>query len=719
MRQRLFRFVAMLAPIAVFVSCGRDDGPPDRGKEAMEPKAAANAVAIEPGRVLVERDLSRLLGGNLGLWYEPEQLKQVVESGRMDRWRPGLLRMPGGSWSDELYWNGNGVRTNDILSEGATFDASKRDGAGWRIDYSGYAPQFHIVAGGELSDFHGHIDVRAAHEFIRDRGAETMVTVNAGTGTPEMAAEWVRWANVTNDFHVRYWEIGNELEGDWELGHFLPGGGKMSAEVYVDRYREFAKAMKAVDPSIAVGGPAAANEEAVFAKELIQRGGDLVDFISFHTYPTGSDATAPEAVLAGADSVLETVARIRGQIARHRPDRADKIEIGVTEWHVQVHEDRKTANLLSGLWCAKFVGRMLEAGVDFANIWDLFSTIEEGGHGLFDRDDGMTPRAAYWALTLWSQEMGGTLVKCSVPAESGVTAFATKDGDGNLAVMLINGKEFDPVRLPFTVGGKPAAGEAEAVELSHANYLWNDFTRHAEWSLPPVRKTVAFENGGYFTLPPFSATVVHLSGKAAAGADAVPAGSAIPGILAPASHPANLPLSVWVTLRDEKSGQPFTGKAETAFEVSGPIRLRGKAPLIAGAARRVELTPQGPGKAEIVFRAGSREIRESIDLVNLREREQVVWPFDAGSDLSKLKSSHHLTLNQEVRRNESVAAIDFGGRKPDEKAQTNRVLEFGALPGELDRASVGGVRLSMKASDDLACADPKARLQIVLQSNGN
>ena len=49
-----------------------------------------------------------------------------------------------------------------------------------------------------------------------------MVTVNMGSGTPAVAAEWVRWANQTQGYDVRYWEVGNELNGDWELGHRLP-----------------------------------------------------------------------------------------------------------------------------------------------------------------------------------------------------------------------------------------------------------------------------------------------------------------------------------------------------------------------------------------------------------------------------------------------------------------------------------------------------------------
>jgi len=72
---------------------------------------------------------------------------------------------------------------------------------------------------------------------IRQKNApDAMVTVNAGMGTPEMAAEWVRWANKKMGYNVKYWEIGNELEGSWELGNTRPDGSKMTAKKYAAIY---------------------------------------------------------------------------------------------------------------------------------------------------------------------------------------------------------------------------------------------------------------------------------------------------------------------------------------------------------------------------------------------------------------------------------------------------------------------------------------------------
>jgi spore coat protein CotH len=57
-----------------------------------------------------------------------------------------------------------------------------------------------------------------------------MVTVDYGTGDtigqrdgtgetgPQIAADWVRYANVTHHYNVKYWEIGNEVYGNGTYG---------------------------------------------------------------------------------------------------------------------------------------------------------------------------------------------------------------------------------------------------------------------------------------------------------------------------------------------------------------------------------------------------------------------------------------------------------------------------------------------------------------------
>ncbi len=94
--------------------------------------------------------------------------------------------------------------------------------------------------------------------FCRAVGCEPMICVNAGNGTPEEAGKWVEYCNGSTDtpmgklraenghtepYNVKYWEIGNEIYGHWQVSWTTPDGN-------VDRYRQFSEAMLKADPSI-------------------------------------------------------------------------------------------------------------------------------------------------------------------------------------------------------------------------------------------------------------------------------------------------------------------------------------------------------------------------------------------------------------------------------------------------------------------------------------
>ena len=89
-------------------------------------------------------------------------------------------------------------------------------------------------------------------------GVDPYVTVNAGFGDAHSAAQEVQYLNGAVDtpmgawrarnghpepYHVKYWDIGNEPYGSWQLGH-------TDLKYFVLKHNEFAKAMRAADPSI-------------------------------------------------------------------------------------------------------------------------------------------------------------------------------------------------------------------------------------------------------------------------------------------------------------------------------------------------------------------------------------------------------------------------------------------------------------------------------------
>jgi alpha-N-arabinofuranosidase len=126
--------------------------------------------------------------------------------------------------------------------------------------------------------------------FCRDVSVEPLICVNAGSATPEEAVQWLEYCNGGEDtvygaqrvqnghkepYGVKYWEIGNEIYGPWQIGH-------CSAEEYAHRYLRFAKAMKAADPSIVL--LACGETVTEWNSILLDIAGEYIDYITLHIY---------------------------------------------------------------------------------------------------------------------------------------------------------------------------------------------------------------------------------------------------------------------------------------------------------------------------------------------------------------------------------------------------------------------------------------------------
>src|SRR5262249_25635035 len=82
------------------------------------------------------------------------------------------------------------------------------------------------------------------------QGSQAFITANYGSGTPQEAADWVRYSNVTKGYGFKYWEIGNECYGSWEDDLNTPAH---DPDTYAVRAKDYITQMKAVDPTIKVG----------------------------------------------------------------------------------------------------------------------------------------------------------------------------------------------------------------------------------------------------------------------------------------------------------------------------------------------------------------------------------------------------------------------------------------------------------------------------------
>jgi len=647
--------------------------------------------------------------------------------------KPAFLRIPGGSWSDEYYWNGNGVRTGDHV------DVSRRKDGIYDVDFSGYAPGFRIQGADRRpidDEFHGDVDVRALHEIVKKQGAEAIVTVNAGTGTAELAAEWVRWANLVQGYNVRYWEIGNELEGSWELGHYLPDGSPMTGAVYARRFVEFATAMKAVDPTIKVGGPTAASEKGGFMEDLLRLAGDHVDFVSFHTYPVEKHLDSEQGIFEQAFSLSGAMERFRGLIAKYQPDRKDEIEIAITEWNSKVVEDRDTADLINGLWTCVFVGEMFRSGVSFATQWDLLTVTETGGHGLFHFEqfnfdqpgvsqeeldrlyNAFNPpgfaKSQFWGMYLWSKCMGDQLVASSLEGNDHAYAMVTR-ADDRLSVMVVNVSRDEAARIRINAPGMQWGEKGRATTLSQREYTWNPMTHEPLWSHKPVSRVLPVEKDLELTVPPFSVRVFELPLRDTALEPedrGQPRAQAPLRLLLPESSPVDLPVEGWILVGDGGADVPMLQPAR--ITVKGPAQADREQVRISETAGRFFLMPKGTGRVTVRATAGRTTVEKTLEIVEVKERSEVYWRFE--TDTSEWGGSSSFTVRADdlVRPNQQVAAIELRRAVPKENKDVLLLLE--SMPADLPKDRIGGVVFDFGVSPDLACSDKSVGLGVILQS---
>jgi hypothetical protein len=426
-----------------------------------------------------------------------------------------LLRYPGGSYSDIYHWAD------------------------------------HTAPGGYVAP---NTDFDTFMRGVRRAGAQAMVTANYGTGTAEEAAAWVRHANVTKGYGIKYWEIGNENYGNGHYGTAWEADDhpdKSPAE-YARHVVSYADAMKAVDPTIKIGavlttsanwpdGIVAAGDAGTWNKVVLSTAGPKIDFVILHWYPGALDK---------ASHVPDMIQLTREQIAKYAGPGSERIGIAMTEFNTG-SSSAGTTTQPGALAAADAYATLLANGVFTVDWWNVHNGIgpvtqveghtDYGDFGLLSSatctSDGTvcepplnTPFAPYYALQMTSKfaRPGDQFVRAATDQPK-VTAHAARRPNGDLAVLLIN-TSFDtsyPAALDFS-GFTPASGAATV--LTHTN------------GATSITTSTATENP---TLPPLSMTTIVLRPSSPPtglpGAPGRPTASAVTDKAATISWPAASP----------------------------------------------------------------------------------------------------------------------------------------------------------------------------------
>lgn len=287
--------------------------------------------------------------------------------------------------------------------------------------------------------------------FCRRLGAEPFLVVNCGDGDLREARDWLEYCNgarptepvklrQAHGFHephnVRYWGIGNEVDGPWQIGH-------KTATEYARACAEFAKAMKLVDPTIKLVAAGTSDWTADVVETprlLLQQAGHLIDYLDIHWYiGLGMETLDFPALMATSELLEERLRAMEGIIRimrlNHGLERA--IHLAVCEYNVLKFIDHEQGieaifNLQDMLVIAQNLNAFLRhaRSVKLANISEI---VNMGGPIRTDPDgDGLVLQTTWHALELYSRLSGDFALDAWLESD------ATFSGNGYSAVPLLD-----------------------------------------------------------------------------------------------------------------------------------------------------------------------------------------------------------------------------------------------------------------------------------------
>jgi len=245
----------------------------------------------------------------------------VMPADNINGWRPDVLallkelnspiyRWPGGNFVSGYNWR-DGI--------GETDQRPPRKNPAWK--------------GVE----HNDVGLHEYMQLMEMINAEAFVAVNTGLGTVQEVAEQIEYCRgnqVTalgklraqngspEPFNIRYWAVGNEMYGDWQLGH-------MPLEDYVQKHNDMAKAIWNVDPSAQLIGVGSVGE---WSETMLTQSADYMNLLSEHIYDQKHDSLQAHIVQV-KNSIKRVADAHRGYLETIPGLKEKNIKVAMDEWN--------------------------------------------------------------------------------------------------------------------------------------------------------------------------------------------------------------------------------------------------------------------------------------------------------------------------------------------------------------------------------------------------
>ncbi len=394
--------------------------------------------------------------------------KDVLEAAR--NLNVTLLRWPGGNFSSNYHW---------------------MDGIGPRDQ----RPARLEMAWGTIES-----NRFGTHEFLNYTemlGTQPYVCANLGTGTWVEAQQWVEYCNYpggtamsdlrkrngrAEPWKVKYWGLGNEMDGSWQMGH-------RSAEDYGKFALEAAKLMKLTDPHVSLVAAGSSDfgprsDWTGWNRTVLEYLKRDVDYLSLHTYVGNRDNDYYEFLTSSMELANRTkTAEGIIDMALSGEPRGKKIYIAWDEWNVwyRARGDAERGrnileekyNLEDALVVATFLNTFINHAhiVKIANMAQLVNVIAP----IFTSKQGLFLQTIYYPLQLFARNARGTALEVFVDSptykskrfdEVPYLDVSASIENGTVVINVVNRHRDQAVEAQIDAQDKQFGGSYEVAEVN-------------------------------------------------------------------------------------------------------------------------------------------------------------------------------------------------------------------------------------------------------------
>lgn len=369
---------------------------------------------------------------------------------------PSLIRFPGGSWSNIFFWDG---APSDVPD-------SAYDSSGKRV-------KFYAISG--KNDWPTTTD--NYYKLRQQTGSQGLITVNYGYAryglsddpvaqAAHHAAQWVRYDNG----RTKFWEIGNENAGPWEVGWKINTKTNkdgqpeiITGKLYGQHFRVFADSMRAaateVGAKIYIGaqvlhydGTTSWNSvDRTWNAGVFSEVGDAADFYVMHNY-FGTDANAQNLLTVASTEPKKNISFIQQDIANKK---GFQKPVAITEYNMNSNSANATMgrSYINGMQATILFNELIKNKFGLGARW-LLATGEDAMFYLGDNNSlRWQPRPDFY-YAYYQQKFTGDHAIAANSSNSNILAYASIFASGETGVVIVNkGKTAQVVKIdPKNIG---------------------------------------------------------------------------------------------------------------------------------------------------------------------------------------------------------------------------------------------------------------------------